>query len=302
MNILIVGNGFDLSHYLPTKYDHFMDVMGAVENWDESKGDMGFDNLFGKDYWHKNEKTGEEWQNSFFQHTKAMYNTDEIKISSDQVKELKEQLKENVWYQYFSDHVREVKTWIDFETKIKEALEIICEYMMNIEKYLKNKNDLNNVIQSFKNNNDDEYFLNQKALRVLELLALIKVEYKKYCVDGSGRSDPLSCTYDDAWDFTQEENAEKFIQNMRGFDVYKYKEVTHFLRKSLIEFSKLFNDYLKLLEKVSCKEELMNPIENINKIYSFNYTSTYSKNYNSEVKSYFLHGKLNDENNDGISC
>ena len=31
MNILIVGNGFDLSHYLPTKYDHFMDVMGAIE-------------------------------------------------------------------------------------------------------------------------------------------------------------------------------------------------------------------------------------------------------------------------------
>ena len=31
MNILIVGNGFDLSHYLPTKYDHFMDVMSAIE-------------------------------------------------------------------------------------------------------------------------------------------------------------------------------------------------------------------------------------------------------------------------------
>ena len=31
MNILIVGNGFDLSHYLPTKYDHFMDVMGEIE-------------------------------------------------------------------------------------------------------------------------------------------------------------------------------------------------------------------------------------------------------------------------------
>ena len=32
MNILIVGNGFDLSHYLPTKYDHFMDVMRAIED------------------------------------------------------------------------------------------------------------------------------------------------------------------------------------------------------------------------------------------------------------------------------
>src|SRR5690606_41941920 len=34
MNILIVGNGFDLSHYLPTKYDHFMDVMEAIETKD----------------------------------------------------------------------------------------------------------------------------------------------------------------------------------------------------------------------------------------------------------------------------
>ena len=31
MNILIVGNGFDLSHYLPTKYDHFMVAMEAIE-------------------------------------------------------------------------------------------------------------------------------------------------------------------------------------------------------------------------------------------------------------------------------
>ena len=46
MNILIVGNGFDLSHYLPTKYDHFMVAMEAIENWDMSKGEMNFDDLF----------------------------------------------------------------------------------------------------------------------------------------------------------------------------------------------------------------------------------------------------------------
>ena len=37
MNILIVGNGFDLSHYLPTKYDHFMLVMKAIEKKDLNK-------------------------------------------------------------------------------------------------------------------------------------------------------------------------------------------------------------------------------------------------------------------------
>ena len=79
MNILIVGNGFDLSHYLPTKYDHFMDVMGAIENWDVSKGEMNFDDLFGALY---------EKESYFFGYTKAMYKTDEIKISVDQIKDL----------------------------------------------------------------------------------------------------------------------------------------------------------------------------------------------------------------------
>lgn len=120
MNILIVGNGFDLSHYLPTKYDHFMVAMGAIENWNVSKGDMGFDDLFGISY---------EKEDYFFGYTKAMYKTDEIKISVDQIKGLQEQLKENVWYQYFSDHVREVKTWIDFEIKINQALEFVCYFI-----------------------------------------------------------------------------------------------------------------------------------------------------------------------------
>ena len=137
MNILIVGNGFDLSHYLPTKYDHFMVAMAAIENWDIKEGLMEFDDLFINDYWHKNNETGEECPNKFFQYTKAMYETQEILISVKQVKNIQENLKDNIWYQYFSEHVREIKTWIDFQLKIKEALEIVCEYMLNIEKYLK---------------------------------------------------------------------------------------------------------------------------------------------------------------------
>ena len=46
MNIFIIGKGFDLSHYLPTKYALFMVAMEAIENWDVSKGKMKFDDLF----------------------------------------------------------------------------------------------------------------------------------------------------------------------------------------------------------------------------------------------------------------
>ena len=66
-NILIVGNGFDLSHYLPTKYDHFMVAMQAIEKW-EGKGEMKFYDLFDLNH----EKEG--W---FFQKIKKIYNTDD---------------------------------------------------------------------------------------------------------------------------------------------------------------------------------------------------------------------------------
>ena len=149
MNILIVGNGFDLSHYLPTKYDHFMVAMEAIENWDVSKGEMNFDDLFSALY---------EKEDYFFGYTKAMYKTDEIKMSVDQIKDLQEQLKDNVWYQYFSDHVKEVKTWIDFETKIEEALEIVCDFMDEIEIYSNKNNSLEKIISFLEGGEAKDYF------------------------------------------------------------------------------------------------------------------------------------------------
>ncbi len=133
MNILIVGNGFDLSHYLPTKYDHFMVAMEAIENWDLSVGEMSFDDLFGSLY---------EKENYFFRYTKAMYQTDETKISVDQIIELKQHLKENVWYQYFSDHVRQVRTWIDFEKKIEEVLNYFTKLFEKITDFYNKDNNL----------------------------------------------------------------------------------------------------------------------------------------------------------------
>jgi hypothetical protein len=127
MNILIVGNGFDLSHYLPTKYDHFMAAMRAVESWDESKGYMGFDDFFGSLY----KKEG-----YFFSYTKAMYKTDQIKISVDQIKELKIKLKENVWFRFFLHHVNNIETWIDFESEFANALDLVAILVKKLREFI----------------------------------------------------------------------------------------------------------------------------------------------------------------------
>lgn len=285
MNILIVGNGFDLSHYLPTKYDHFMIAMGAIENWDASKGDMSFDDLFGALY---------EKEDYFFGYTKAMYKTDEIKISVDQIKDLKKQLEDNVWYQYFSDHVKEMKTWIDFETKIEEALEIVCDFMDEIEIYSNKNNSLEKIISFLEGGNAKDYFLSQKSIRVLGLLKILDVEYKNLGIDFSSEI----VGFDGDWSHSFSSLAESFLAKYKGYDDFLYKNVTKFLYKALLNFSSIFCDYLKILDGLNTiNNKLYVPVlETINRVYSFNYTSTFLKIYRSDVQSYFLHGKISDQN------
>ena len=96
--IFVLGNGFDLAHYLPTKYEHFMSAMKSIE---ESKEDttISFDELF-KDY--LTEISLKDKGNPFIK-TKEMYKTDELRLSSDKIKVFKEKLEGNGWYQHFKD-------------------------------------------------------------------------------------------------------------------------------------------------------------------------------------------------------
>lgn len=38
MNILIIGNGFDLAHHLPTQYSYFLDFLKACKEPNDSTG------------------------------------------------------------------------------------------------------------------------------------------------------------------------------------------------------------------------------------------------------------------------
>ncbi|WP_085840869.1 AbiH family protein, partial [Acinetobacter baumannii] len=293
MNILIVGNGFDLSHYLPTKYDHFMVAMGAIENWDEQKGEMQFDDLFGSLY---------EKENYFFKYTKAMYQTDEIKISTEQVKELKQKLKENVWYQYFSDHVREIKTWIDFEQKIEEALIYTTHFLDKINEVSLNENKLERVIRTsgYKASDYDNKFiyLGEKMCHVLCSIGLLNKDYYNVGYDDNGRFRKEIAT--------EETNSHeyvissKFIRSFSNYDIYNNEGGLNFLNNQLDSFILIFNLYLELFIKTLTP--IVDLIEDFNfgfvdKIFSFNYTNTYIKFYDASVDTDFLHGSCGENQN-----
>ncbi|RFS30738.1 hypothetical protein DYI81_09330 [Acinetobacter sp. SWAC5] len=295
MNILIVGNGFDLSHYLPTKYDHFMVAMDAIEKWDETKGDMGFDDLFGNLY---------EKEDYFFGYTKAMYKTDEIKISLDQIEVLKEQLKDNVWYQYFSDHVREVKTWIDFETKIKKALEVVFNFFEQVENLQKKTDWFGLEIH----HRESEYSIDNIVLRknesyILSILKILKGNFYYTTLKDSdmpwGDCEKDEVQRTDDWNECHYKLNEIYTTNFKSYNEFNFQYVVNDLQLYLDRFIVLFKDYLSILECLNLqnkikKNEIFND-RNLLKIYSFNYTKTPEKIYN--VKRIdFLHGNIESSN------
>lgn len=283
MNILIVGNGFDLSHYLPTKYDHFMVAMEAIENWDVSKGDMNFDCLFGALY---------EKEDYFFGYTKAMYKTDELKISVDQIKDLQEQLKDNVWYQYFSDHVREVKTWIDFEQKIEQALKGVSELFNQISTFYLTHNKLNTEIIEIEGKKaktlGEAIFLNERNSQILSIFRLVNKKYYKDEIDESGNRSRFETNK--TTDFFKYFICETYVSNFIGYNSYNDEEAINILYKSLNILIEIFNYYLMLMEGLKLSKKLNELPLVVDKIYSFNYTNTFGRMTGFE-EVVFLHGK-----------
>ncbi len=287
MNILIVGNGFDLSHYLPTKYDHFMVAMGAIENWDEQKGEMGFDDIFGSLY---------EKESYFFQYTKAIYQTDEIKILIDQIRDLKEKLKENVWYQYFSDHVREVKTWIDFEKKIEEALNSVAILFDRINEIYEKKNKLELEVKSSGYIEDNNFiYLVEHVCCALCCLRLLSKGYYDSIYD-SKNGMKFNYTQEKQKNYNYLVNS-RYIRSFEKYNLYNFEDSLRDLNVSLNDLIGIFNFYLMLLGDLKLVKPLINNFGDFKEVHSFNYTNTYRYLYSDKQEVNFLHGKSGSNQN-----
>lgn len=270
MNILIVGNGFDLSHYLPTKYDHFMDVMDVIDNIDiginnisdfdsfddfitsfglipevrekyenSSKYALSFEELF--------EKTRDK---TFIKKTMEFYLIDDIQYKFSTVLDIKFQLSKNSWYQYFKKHVNDVKTWIDFEQKIEEVLICFANVMPFIEKMnFESK-------KSFSHGYSDSEVgkRNTKILGKFNFFIPMGIQHgfnTKFCDGGN-------------------------LEN--GFNPSSF---LNYLQSQLDEFIKIFNLYLELVVRplVPVSTFSINSDDWVkpDKIFSFNYTNTYQR-------------------------
>ena len=114
--IVIIGNGFDLRHFLPTKYNHLITILREIETLNfDTISEVNFEILFGKLF-----KEKDEW---FYEKTNEFYDTSNISFDKNELKSIQERIKTNNWFQYVkSVEDNKIETWIDFETEIIRVL------------------------------------------------------------------------------------------------------------------------------------------------------------------------------------
>lgn len=105
MNILVIGNGFDLAHGLPTKYADFLGFVERFENFKKNSMIMssgGLSNTAKPIY--------EYLDKLIFGNPKLSFELDKLFFM-------------NIWIEYFSSNEKYIKeNWIDFESEISKVI------------------------------------------------------------------------------------------------------------------------------------------------------------------------------------
>lgn len=141
MKILVIGNGFDLEHGLPTKYKDFLDFMQGINLLKENT------NVITKEYFSYelekkvNHKVDDNVKNYFGDKNLLNFSVFNKWAEEEISKELIECANNNLWIRYFIDNMNyEKEGWIDLESEISNVIQCF-DYAKNLSNYLKKFNE-----------------------------------------------------------------------------------------------------------------------------------------------------------------
>lgn len=274
--VLIIGNGFDLAHFLPTKYEHFIHTMKMVE-------EAPSDTLLSFDYLYKDLLDNEDF---ILTKCKVLYKTEDIEITAKQVGIFKDKLTNNHWFQFFKSQIDSgVDTWIDFENEVKNTLDSVCSLVDEME-------------------GEPQYFRTtlDKETAAIQAKLIQEKMFRKH-----------PAIFKILWQFNiiekKQDKRTHFVLNKEFVKHYHGRAVYLNTNKILLNMTKHWNDFIVIfsmyidyidtfkhrkklaIPKVLSKDECT--------IYSFNYSSTVERLYN-HAHIQFLHGKTGGDNTNTI--
>lgn len=142
MNILVIGNGFDLAHGLPTKYKDFLIFTKAAITYSQDKASKLSD-------------TDEKCKRG----VKDFVNKKEESL----VKELVG-LDSNKWYNYFKESDKEDKGWIDFESSIAHVIQAMDRMRKAIKSQKEQASKDIEILKGVMGKTPDSYYTKEEWL------------------------------------------------------------------------------------------------------------------------------------------
>lgn len=268
MNILLLGNGFDLWHNLPTSYSCFLHTVNYLK--DNSQTEFNTIN----DIFKQAELQAKEKQIKIsYGHFKSFYHS--IKLNKEKISFLIEKANSNIWFNYFSKSLNNDVGWIDFEKEIARVINAIRLYIKKENRV--NKNDLDITITR-----EISYIL--KSFNFF-----IEIHYEEKFNNRSSYRTSIKKEY--------------ILEEPFGSKNYMInsKKIAETLYESLNELSEMLDVYLEcFVEKPlntmqkSYYKWKKHTFEDVSTVITFNYTNTYEKLYfNKNV--HHIHGTVDNK-------
>ena len=259
MRILLTGNGFDLSHNLPTKYSNFMNVITFLNAFEKEIDSFAtVSDIFGNEYFIYCDKFIFDCNDKY----KLAYQ--EAKIDRLELSKYLNLSKTNVWIKYLKKIFSNSKeNWIDFEREISNVINCLkyvfknCDENTDLSRDLRDANVIYTILQF-----DDLIDINSYEQHTIKKTYLHKAN--KYAMT--------------------EINSKKIVS---------------VLYKDLLELMEILKFYLRCfienpLEIILSKNLINNndAIRNITTAITFNYTNTLEKLYGIS-RVFHIHGDIN---------
>ena len=276
MNILVIGNGFDLAHGLPTKYGDFLEFVKVIRQVIKVHDKQTLDSI--------------EWGNINSQIRKLieknMGNVSNSLLSQKQIWD--DLLENNFWIDYFLQcDMYQKENWIDFECEISKVIQ-------SIDNDMKQKGvDENIAVSELPVPFLSQMFLNNFALLEEERELCASEEIRKM-----EEEEGVRWNIGKSSDYLKEYIENHPFENLKEEIIYK-QLIIHLendLDKLIRALEIYLVEYVDLIDSV----EKCTTIQEINPEYilSFNYTNTYERIYGigKKVEYNYIHGKVDISN------
>lgn len=266
-NILVIGNGFDLYHCLPTRYIDFINVVKRLlELADEQRLQRCsyINYMFG---------TGSPLYSDghikrcYQIHSSSMRN---VELKQERIERLVEISKDNVWIKYFLKMCTRNIGWIDFEKEMAQVINAITNYFDCVsgdeKKFLQNGIHIDENVLS---RSDIDILMRVPFYEELDEKLKVKEEY--------------------------------YVKDIDGKKILRIDEIKiiHMLEKNLEDLSEALCIYLEqFVQSIAIDKKSNNPLfYRIDEVINFNYTDTYSRLYSKDTKVFYVHGNMNEIEN-----